>query len=616
LRRDGLRAFTIAFAAVLVFAPILSNDWVSWDDPEAIVENDALRDPGVVPWAFSTSHMSHFQPLSWLLWASAGRLFGFTPEVFHGLSLLFHVINAVLLYFLMGQLGLGRNASAIATLLYAVHPLRVEPVAWASAFPYLLSTSLVLAATLFYLRRSVAASALLYAGSILARPAAFAFPLVLLTVDLFRKRQPISRLLVEKAPFFALAVAGLVLEGRTRRFLDLEAYGLGARFTLAADSLLSHLGRLVWPIGLTPIDPLPLNPALDVPVLALGALVLAGSAALAFGLRSRFAAAPALWISWLLLLIPTLGLAPSGLQATADRYSYIPGLVVAIALGAALTRLPAAVSWGSLIAVVLLGGAAYRQGFWWKDSVTLWGRAVELDPKNDLALYFHASALAKAGRFDEATSRYRELLEILPDHGPARKDLARIEAHEADALAASGDLSAAIELYRKVLERDPDLTNARERLGMALFQLGRFQEALPELEAAFHQAGPSVPEVANAYALLLSNAGRVGEALAALEKAVSRFPEDVGVLHNLARLLATGAFPGRGNEAVALAERVVAETGGNDPRTLDTLGFALASRGSREESLRAFERASRLARSKGDESLAQAIEAHARAVAR
>jgi hypothetical protein len=164
LRRDGLRAFTIAFAAVLVFAPILSNDWVSWDDPEAIVENDALRDPGVVPWAFSTSHMSHFQPLSWLLWASAGRLFGFTPEVFHGLSLLFHVINAVLLYFFMGQLGLGRNASAIATLLYAVHPLRVEPVAWASAFPYLLSTSLVLAATLFYLRRSVEASALLYAG--------------------------------------------------------------------------------------------------------------------------------------------------------------------------------------------------------------------------------------------------------------------------------------------------------------------------------------------------------------------------------------------------------------------------------------------------------------------
>ncbi len=615
MKRDGLRALAVAFAGFLVFSPVLSNDWVSWDDPEAIVDNDALRDPGVVPWAFTTSHMSHFQPLSWLVWASTGRLLGFNSEIFHGLSLLFHVINAVLLYFLMGELGLGRNAAVIATLLYAVHPLRVEPVAWASAYPYLVSTSFVLAATLFYLRRRLAASALLYALSILARPAAFAFPLVLLTVDLLRKRQAASRLLVEKVPFFLLAFAGLRLEGRTRRFLDLEAYGLGARFTLAADSLLSHLSRLLWPVGLTPIDPLPLQPAVDVPTLALGTVVLAGSGILVFGLRAKVPAAPALWISWLLLLIPSLGLVPSGLQATADRYSYVPGLVAAIALGGVLTHLPSTVSWAGILAIALLGGVAYRQCFWWRDSVTLWGRAVELDSTNDLALYFHASALAKAGRFDEATRRYQELLEILPDHGPARKDLASIEAREADALADSGDLPGAIELYGKALERDPDLTSARERRGMALFQLGRFQEALSELDAAF-QAGPSEPELANAYALLLTEGGRDGEALTALESAVSRFPDDVTLLHNLARLLATKPFPGREDEAVTLAERVVAKTGGNDPRALDTLGFALANRGSREESLRAFGRAFQLARSNGDESLAREIEAHARTVAR
>jgi tetratricopeptide (TPR) repeat protein len=124
------------------------------------------------------------------------------------------------------------------------------------------------------------------------------------------------------------------------------------------------------------------------------------------------------------------------------------------------------------------------------------------------------------------------------------------------------------------------------------------------------------PDAANAYALLLSGAGRDGEALAALEKTVSSFPDDLGVLHNLARLLATGPFPERRDEAVALAERVVAMTDGADPRALDTLGLALASRGSREASLRAFERAFRLARSNGDESLARAIEDHARAAAR
>ncbi|HEY7816697.1 MAG TPA: tetratricopeptide repeat protein, partial [Vicinamibacteria bacterium] len=398
---------------------------------------------------------------------------------------------------------------------------------------------------------------------------------------------------------------------RSRRFVDLEAYGVGARFTLAADSLLSYLGRLVWPVGLTPIDPLPLEPALDVTILALASVVLVATAVLAFGLRSRFSAAPALLISWLLLLIPTLGFFPSGLQATADRYSYLPGIVLAIALGAALTHLPVAASWAGIIAFALLGGVSYRQGFWWRDSVTLWGRAVELDSTNDLALYFHASALVKAERFAEAAGQYRKLLGILPDHGPAKKDLARIEVREADDLASSGALAGAVELYGKALERDPELPIARERRGMALFQLGRFQEALPELHRAF-DADRSGPEVVSVYALLLSEAGREAEALAAIESAVSRFPDHVGLLHNLARLLATWTFPGREKDAVALAERVVEKTQGNDPRALDTLALALRSLGSIEESRRTFDRAVRLARSKGDEELAREIESHFR----
>ena len=119
-----LRSLAIVIATFVVFSPVLGNHWVSWDDPEAIVQNEALWGPSVVSWAFTTDRMSHFQPLSWLLWGLTGRLFGVTPRVFHGLSLALHLSIAVLLYFLMVRLSVGGTAAAVATLFYALHPLR------------------------------------------------------------------------------------------------------------------------------------------------------------------------------------------------------------------------------------------------------------------------------------------------------------------------------------------------------------------------------------------------------------------------------------------------------------------------------------------------------------
>jgi tetratricopeptide (TPR) repeat protein len=613
------RRLALAGVVLLAFLPVLSNGFVNFDDPETIVENEALVSPGVLPWAFTTDRMSHFQPLSWLVWSSTARLAGIDPAVFHGLSLLFHGLNVVLLCGLISTLTKSELASLLGALLYAVHPLRVEPVAWASGFPYLLATTFLLVSTLLYLRGALLGSSLTFFGSILARPIAFAYPLVLLALDLRSGNRKLeTRLVVEKLPFVAAAGVGVVLEGRTRRFLDLDAVGFSERLTLVSDSFVTGLARLVWPVGLTPLDPLPIEPVFDAEVVALGALLFLGTAWGAFRLRRLLPSAPFLWFCWLVLLVPTLGLAPSGLQGTADRYSYVPGLVLALAAGGVITRMRSRAARGVALAVAaLLAGGTFRQCLWWKDSVTLWARAVELDPENDLALYFGASALSEAGRVEEAVEQYRTLLELVPDHGPARIDLARLESRKADALAEKGDLVSAVELYGRALDLAPELLETRERHAMALFQAQRFDEALPSLETAYRN-GPSRPEISSALAALRNARGDAAGAVRVLEDSLSRFPDDVGLAHNLARLLATrpDLFPTRGEDAVALARAVVERTHRSDPRALDTLAIALSRAGSRKEALETFELAHRRAVEQGLNDLAQEIMAHAHAFAR
>lgn len=600
------------------FLPVLSNGWVSWDDPEALVDNDALRSKGLFVWALTTEHLSHFQPLSWVVWAASGRNFGWTPETFHGLSVLVHVLNAIFLYLLIFRLSGKAVAALLGALLYAVHPLRVEVVAWASAFPYLLSTAFLLGATLLYLRSRLALSVLAYGASLLARPVALAFPLLLIILDIlvFRRKRH-ARFLAEKIPFLVLSAAGLLLEGSRRPFLDLERFGLGARLTLAADSLLAQLSRSVWPVRLTPLDPLPIEPRVDWLLLGLGSLVLLTSALIVWHFRSRHPAALAVWASWLLLALPSLGLAPSGLQATADRYTYVPALALAVGLGGLLMRSRVVWRWVAVAAMAALSVATYRQSLWWRDSLALWGRAVELDPENDLALYFYASALSQAAKADEAIESYGKLLQLEPDHGPARADLANLLTREADARAGRGELESAVGIYDEALALSPGLASARENRAMAFFELGRYEEALSALRAA-DEEGMSRPEIAGALAVLENAEGNLKKAVFVLDSGLERFPDDLALTHNLARLLATrpDAFPDRRREAVDLAERVVARTERRDPRALDTLAMALAVDGSGDEARRVFEEASRLALAAGNEDLAREIEEHARALSR
>ncbi len=591
--RHVLSIAAVLIATLLAFLPVLSNGFVNWDDPSTIVDNPRLAAPGILKWAFTTSEMSHYQPLAWLVWSASKTAFGLDATGFHALSLAGHLLNVALVYLLGLRLsslaGLqaprGQTSAVVGAFAFAIHPLRVESVAWASAFPYVLSLVFLLSSLVAYLtwaglageagrtRRagsSLWLSVILYALSQLTRASAVAFPFVLLLIDVYplrrlhgRRGDSWQRLIVEKIPFFVVALAAGFGESRARELATLQEVGLGARFTMAATAPFIYLWRTLVPVRLSPLDPLPIEPRVAWIPLLLGVAGLIIVTLLVWRSRAKLPVLVVAWSAYVLLLAPALGLTPSGQQATADRYTYIPSVVLSLLIGgtAASERI-ASQRFGRAIAIVVavvvgaaLIRATWHQTAWWHDSITMWTRAAELDPGNDIATYNLAIALVDAGREDEAVARFEQTLRLVPDHDLARHNL---------------------ELIReKRVKKDVFDVNAR---AFALVQSGRHREAAD-----------------------------------ALTQALKRYPDNHELAHNLARLLATtpDATLRDGALALRLALAVRERTGGRDPRVLDTLAAAYAAQGQFDLSRETSAEAVRIARAAGDVELARAIEAQA-----
>jgi tetratricopeptide (TPR) repeat protein len=330
-------------------------------------------------------------------------------------------------------------------------------------------------------------------------------------------------------------------------------------------------------------------------------------------------------VAYLALLAPAATLAAGGLQQTADRYTYFPDVVLAIAVaivGASWAERrasrPQIAAIAAIVAISLAALTARASLPSWRDSISLWSHATDVDPANHVAHYNLALALAAAGRTDEAADRYRRVLALQPSHVPAQRNLDRLEAarleREGNESAARGDLRTAAARYARAVSLDEQRTHAQAALGMALASQGDRTGAIAALRAAVNQGVRDVA-VANTLASLLRDAGQPVDARAVLEKALSVHPNDIGLAHNLARLLSTEPVFAATDAALALrlANAVVNATGGRDPRALDTLAAALAINGRTPEAAKTSERAAALATAQGDHDLAVQINARGRA---
>jgi tetratricopeptide (TPR) repeat protein len=585
--------------------------------------------------------MGHYQPLSWLVFASVSGDPP-SPAAVHTTALVLHAANALLLCWLIASLidrGDGSAArwwaALAASAIFAIHPLRVEPVAWASALPYLLSAAPLIGALLCWVRWARAGSARAYWSSVglfavsqLARVTAPLLPVALVAFTPAIPRalsRPWPALVRAVAPFAVLAVPLALLEASAREPESLADIGIAPRLAWSVTHPAQYVWRTLVPGTLNPLDPLP---RLAVPDWTSAAAALVGSAAvvaITAWLWSRRIAL-AVWGTYLLLMAPFVGLVPSGLQVTADRYTYAAAMVLSVALGALIARVPR--SWPLTLTLAMAGGAAavYAQSARtqlpvWRDSVSLWSRAVSLDGDNDVALYNLALAEIAQGRPDQAIDHFTRLVSLVPDHALGRQRLdvlvADRELRAAEASAAAGRLPEAIAAFDRALARDPGRIRARRGRGMAALQSGDVERAASDLAQAVRD-GEDDPAVTGALAYALVATGRGAEALPLLTRAVERHPADVGLATNLARLLVTvePASLRQPARALQLAVRANEATGGSNPRVLDTLALALAATGRRKDAADALEAAVAFARETGDLAMADELSRRRQALLR
>ena len=603
----GLLAATAA-----AFLSVLQNDFVNYDDPFTLKNNVNLTSPGVVTWAFTTNLMGHYQPLAWLTWSAIVSAFGATPAALHALSLIVHLLNTLLIYLLALQLaracqpkleggrasegGLSTRQQQIVAVTgaaaFAIHPMRVEVVAWASAFPYALSLAWLLGATLAYLhyasaaatpvaRRAFAISLFCYACSLLSRSIALAFPIVLLVLDVYPLRR--RNRWLEKLPFLGVALLAAVAEATSRESTGLEEVGVGARLTAAVSAPFLYLARTIWPIGYSPLEARPLQPETEWMPLLLGAAGLCVVSFAVWRARHRWPVFAAVWVAFILLLVPAIGLTPSGQQSIANRYAYFPAVALSLLVGGALaaltrTRLMQRSAIAAAIGIACgLGVVTMRETFWWRDSVMLWSRALAIDASNDIATFNLAVALEEAGRNDAAIARYQQTLALIPGHMPARNAL----------------------------------TNLQAKRGLALMKNGQFTEASADLRAAVTQR-PADLTLINALSFALVQAGQSKQAVEVLKQGLKSHADNDDLAHNLARLLATSPDPSvrDGDLALRLAMAVRSRTGGRDPRVLDTLAAAYAAAGQPDAARKTSTEAVAVASQLGQPELAAEIRTH------
>ena len=574
----------LALLTLAVFWQVSGHDFVNLDDEQYVTQNPHVRGgltAGNLTWALTTTHASNWHPLTWLSHQLDVQFFGMDPAGHHGVSLFFHVANTLLLFFLLNRMTQTLWQSAAVAFLFALHPLHVESVAWVAERKDVLSTFfllLTLWAYFVYTRGPgvvrMIPVAVLFALGLLSKPMLVTLPFVLLLLDYWplgryrapekpalqplptpgiespgkKKKQrkkaagesppvPPERkepsaaaivpwaLVTEKIPLFALTILSSIMtflaQQKGGAMSPLDDIPLLMRLGNALISYASYIVKTVFPQGLAVFYPYPSGIAAWQ---VLGSAALIGTMTfLAVRCRKQYPYAFVGWFWYLGTLVPVIGIVQVGMQAMADRYTYVPqiGLFIAVAWGAG--DLASRQSHGrkilaALTAVVFasLTVVTWNQISHWRSSITLFEHALRVTEQNSLAHLNLGVALNRAGKGSEAAEHYREALRINPNSSGGHFNLANY-------YVSTGRKDEALNHYREAIRINPRYANAYNNLGLLMVSERRAEEAIPYYSRAI-ELDPSNAGMRYNYGIALAATGRLPEAIEQFNSALEGRP--------------------------------------------------------------------------------------------
>jgi len=560
--RSANKKWIIAFALIVLtttaYWEIREHSFVSYDDDVYVVANAQVQ-RGLtwqgVGWAFKSTSAANWHPLTWLSHMLDVQLFGLNPAGHHLTSLLIHIANVVLLYLLLEAVTGALWPSAIVAALFAVHPINVESVAWIAERKNVLSTLfwlLTICAYVRYASRPATSRYILvvisFALALMCKPMVVTLPFVLLLFDYWplnrlrkssnKDEEPIittkrareveskpccpartiRQLVIEKVPLIVLAIVSSVMTVKAQRsggaVGTTEVFPVLIRFENAAVSYARYLLDVVWPLRLAVFYPHP-RAALPLWQVVTSILVLIAISSFVVLRARRYAYLTTGWLWYLGTLVPVIGLVQVGLQSRADRYAYVPliGIFIAIVWLAEHWSRDHGIRKKSLTVVavsilIALAIATRVQAGYWRNSVTLFQRAVDVTSNNYVAHNNLGELLAQQGRLDEAAMHFTKALDINPSFAHARHNMGMI-------FVQRGNLDEAIPEFQQAIELEPAFADAYNKLGAALASRGRLDEAIENFSKAI--------EVNPTYSSAHANLGSAYEQQGRLIEAITEY---------------------------------------------------------------------------------------------
>ncbi|MEY2601348.1 MAG: protein O-mannosyl-transferase [Verrucomicrobiota bacterium] len=550
-----------------VFGQTLGHGFVNFDDPLYVSENDHVRAGlnwhGVV-WAFTHIHSHNWHPLTTMSHMLDCQLFGLRPGAHHFVNVLLHSVNVVLLFVLLAQITERPWSSGFVAAIFAIHPLRVESVAWISERKDVLSGLffvLTLFAYFYYTRKPnlgrYVTMSILFACGLMSKPMLVTLPIILLLLDYWPLERfsgaSAAKLLVEKMPLAIMSVASaavtLVVQSEGVGLVPLGMLPLSWRITNALAAYLIYIWQMIWPADLA----LVYNHPGKLPVweIASSAALLTAVTLGAFWLRKRSPYLIIGWLWYLIMLLPVIGLVQVGGQAHADRYTYLSqiGLYIAGTWGIAdLSR-----SWryrapilGAAAAILISGLTlvAASQVRYWHDSERLWRHTLAVTTDNDVAHLSLGQLLLDQKRLNDAIAELQTVVARHPNDVDARLRLAgalsekkgrmndaiaeyeaaaRIEPNPnvgttlANLLLEQGRIDEAIQCYRDVVQLQPSSALAHYNLAVGLHRAHRLREAIFQYKEAL-KIDPKYPDADYFLSQALGEDRQPDEAKIQLEK--------------------------------------------------------------------------------------------------